>query len=254
MALELDRRQPWWSAPARWILGLTPRLLNPQELDLAGRLLYEVYFEEQGWDPPPNPSGLVADHARRALRDDFDDTALWYGLFQRQGRLVAIGRVLHRSRSGALELERYIDLPAELGPDLVEANRVAVRREHRRGASLGLLAALGEWTGRSLGAVGSVGAVTAKIADGPAGAYGWVKLGRTFRYHEQDPEPVQLVYYDLRRPALRRSAAALRILRRRLGKALRKRKQKATERETTAGAPPLPPGAPGDRKGRPSRG
>jgi len=168
-------------------------------VDGCRRLLYEVYYEEGGWDPPqPNASGLRANHERRRLEDQIDHEATWIGVIDRDGRLVATTRIIDRQSSGALEIERYIALPPDLeGAAVIEANRVAVRRSHRKTWALAIAQMMAISTARRHGARRSVGAASAKIAFGPAAAYGWRSTGISFRYHEDDPEPVHLIHCDL---------------------------------------------------------
>jgi len=186
---------PLWTIVGR-LIGLTAQVLQPEQLDEARRLLYEVYFEELGWDPPgPNASQLRADHDRRLLIDAFDDTAIWLGVYS-GGALIATMRLLERGER-PLEIEGHISLSRSLQTDTIEANRVAIRAAHRRGPALPLLHTLAGSVGRRLGARRSVGTTSASIAFGSAARYGFKTTGQTFRYHSTDPEEVCVVTYDL---------------------------------------------------------
>ncbi|MGB1014804.1 MAG: GNAT family N-acyltransferase, partial [Nannocystaceae bacterium] len=165
------------------------------EIPDAQRLLYEVYYEEQKWEPlQPNASQLRADHSQRRIVDDLDASAIWVGVFTK-GKLVGVTRILERTRMGRLEIERYVDLPASLLADrvVIEANRVAVLAKHRRTLTLAVLHTYCEWMGTRLGALRSIGTATEKIARGPARRYGWLATEVSFRYHPDDPEPVRVL-------------------------------------------------------------
>lgn len=183
-------------------LGLRLSVLDPQQVDAARALLYRVYFEEQGWDPPPNPSNLRADHAHRRFTDDFDHTAVWIGAFAGE-RLMGCLRILDPRRVGALELARYIELP-RLPGRVGEANRVAVARGHRRGAVTLLLSMAGAACARRMGMQQVLGTATERIYQRSARHVGWRSLGVQFRYHPSDPAPVRLLGFDLRWRALAR--------------------------------------------------
>lgn len=224
--------RPSWAQAAERLLGLSPRLLRSDEIELARGLLYDVYYREQGWEPlQPNASGLRADHERRRFADELDFVAVWVGLFARGGELVGVTRILERAALGRLEIERYQELPPELIRDrvVVEANRVAVRGSHRGQIALALLAIYCDWIARQLGADRSIGTASSRIVRGPARAYGWRPAGLSFRYHPDDPKPVELIYYDF-------DARHLRILGRWLALRLRRLVRRSRRRRAGRGA------------------
>lgn len=191
---------PWWGRVTTMLLGIRPRVLGDQELAHARALLYEVYFTEQGWVPAsPNPSGLVVDHAAEHFRDDLDVDAVWLGVFDRIGRLLGVTRFLERSALGRLEVERYVPLPKEVlaGGCLVEANRLAVRREARGSAAVLVLHLFAVSVARRRGLRRTVGTATPGGARSLVRGYGWRGTGLRFRYHPSDPEPVEVITFDL---------------------------------------------------------
>jgi hypothetical protein len=214
------RPHPWWVPLTRRFFGLTPRQLRSDELDMARELLYEVYFVEQGWDPPqPNASELHANHEQRRMEDRFDHEAIWVGVFDRGGKLVGTTRIIDRSISGCLELECYVSLPRELqGPRVVEGNRVAVYRAHRNKVALMCLSEYSVWLSRRRGAVRFVGAASRRVALGPANDLGWRHTGLEFRYHPEDPELVYVLRREFNEP--RRRRALFKIARRQFQRAL----------------------------------
>ncbi len=216
-------RPPWWANTAASISKLSPEILDSDGIHEATQLLYRVYTQEQGWDPPgPNPSELRADHRTARLLDAFTEDATWLGLRDRGGRLIATIRLIDRQRFDKLEIERYIDLPGELAKASMEANRVAVARSHRRSPALVVLQTLSCHVARQLGAKWSLATAYENIVMGPARAYGWEPTGHSFRYHPSDPEDVLVMRYDLR---LRHQAAVLgAVVRRRLTRVLRKKR------------------------------
>ncbi len=195
---------PTRPAPA-WLrlLARTQRMrlvhLNAQpERAEAGRLLYEIFVVEQGWDPPtPNASELRADHDTRRLTDRFDDVAIWLGLRDERGRLIATMRILWRDAPGALEIEGYTTLAPHLLTRAIEANRVVVARAHRGALPLAILHTYACCIGRAVGATQAIGTTRAEIAHGVARRMGWVPRGHAFRYHPEDPAPAHLISYDL---------------------------------------------------------
>ncbi len=175
-------------------MSLTTEVLeSPEE---AASLLYEVYFDELGWDPPgPNPSDLVADHAHRRFVDRYTDRAIWIGV-RRGDEVVGTSRLLRREPEG-LELEQYVDLPPSLLEGAVEVNRLAVREDVRSEPVLAMLYDHAYAIARSMGARCALGAVSEDSAYGVAYGFGWRPMGRTFRYHPTDPAEAHVVRYAL---------------------------------------------------------
>lgn len=199
---EGGRRRPRWAPIIAGTYGVEARLLDAAEVDGARRLLYETYYREQGWDPPPNASEVRANHETERFEDAFDGEAIWYGLVDRQKQVVGCGRIIDPARSGGLELERYVDLDPALLRGAIETNRVAVARAHRRGLALPALASLGAFAARqATTARYCIGTVKPRIADGVAKDHGWVRVGPRFRYDASDEDEVVVVRYDLSRGA-----------------------------------------------------
>jgi len=185
-----------WTGP---LLGRSLRVLSPGELDTARGHLYSVYFEEQGWSPAEgNPSGQRVDHATRRMVDDLDEGAIWVGVFDQDGAIVGVARIIDRDRFGVTELERYVDLPTSLsdGLAIVEANRLAVHAAHRSGLVLLLLQLGCAAVAQRLGAQRCFGAVTPHGAAKLVARYGWDLGGVSFRYAPDDPKPVEMIYCD----------------------------------------------------------
>lgn len=180
-------------------VGLFPEHLHDADsVREATELVYRIFYEELGWEPlQPNASELLADHDARRFRDRYDQHAIWVGVRDRRGSLVATMRVLDRGTLGKLELEEYFPLPLEMVEGAVEPNRVAVARDYRGTLIMALLFHHGCTIARRLGATHALGTNNRKIAYGIARRAGWKITGLSFRYHPDDPEPAHLVRYDL---------------------------------------------------------
>lgn len=199
-------RRPPWNAIAR-LYGWNVRRLDFDDIAAAQRLLYTVYFEEGGWQPPPNPSGLRADHVQRRFLDDFDHVAAWVGLFDRAGALAGVTRVIDPQRSGGLEITRYVGMPPLAAKRIGEANRVAIRADSRGTMAVTLLSLGGAWLARSIGLQYVIGSTNERVFERAARHHGWVRLGPVFRYHPSEPAPVVMMGFDLRTQALLRFGA-----------------------------------------------
>lgn len=170
-----------------------------EELD-AGALLYDVYCGAGGWTPPAgNPSGLRVEsrNGRSILTDDLASESHWVGCFS-GAELVATVRLLDAARQG-FEIARYRELPAWLsGADGLEVNRFAVRPGF---ASPDVGIALAEEVLARALASARRHLVTAVATPEPADrfvALGFQRVGPApFRYHEDDPGPVEALHLDL---------------------------------------------------------
>ncbi|MEX1366633.1 MAG: GNAT family N-acyltransferase [Nannocystaceae bacterium] len=190
---------PQWMRLLARPLGLYPEHLHDTDgVREATELVYRIFYEELGWEPlQPNASELLADHDARRFRDRYDRHAIWVGVRDRRGSLVATMRVLDRGALGKLELEEYYPLPLEMVDRAVEPNRVAVAREARGTIVMALLLHHGCAIARRLGATRALGTNSRTIAYGIARRAGWKITGHSFRYHPGDPEPVHVLRYDL---------------------------------------------------------
>lgn len=210
--------------------GLRVGVLRSDDLPAAQRLLYRVYFDELGWDPPrPNASNLRADHAGGRFVDDFDASAIWIGLFSAPQTLVGVTRLIDPALSGGLEIARYAATPAGLGERVGEVNRVALLPAWRNGPALALLWAAGAWGARRQGFDRVIGSVTARVFERSARHAGWRVVGETFRYHARDPDPVLPVAFDPRVLSVARVASGMmrHQVRRRLSKRRARQPSKA---------------------------
>ena len=173
------------------------------EVDQARNILFEVYHKEIGWHPESeNPSGLhVQIGAYGAmLVDKYDDTALWFGCFDRE-TLVAVHRS-HRAIDNNFELDAYKSVPPQFkDSESVELTRLAIRKEYRTvsPAFIVLLAEEFRYL-RESGIKYAFG--TAIMEGGPGKLYMKAGMevhdGLTFKYDEADPFEVSLLYYNFK--------------------------------------------------------
>lgn len=195
----MKHNMPWWTSLVATLTDITIRADLPSaEIDACRSLLYDVFFVEQGWDPPaPNASNVQANHDKRQFEDDFDSRAVWLGAFKNDGEIVAVMRVLDQQLLGKLEVERYVDFLRsyfEPASHLIEFNRFAAKKGFRHGAIVPLLQMLGCRVGKELGAQYVVTAISPSSARRVAMPHGWIPLDcPQFKYHESDPGEVQAI-------------------------------------------------------------
>lgn len=121
------------------------RILNDRDsINLAKRLLYEIYIGEMGWEfREDGPTGFRVDKDKQnkpILCDAFDESSIWFGAYK-EGELIGVTRAVQRNNSlGKLDIELY---PASQLPSmrrilqqkedhqLIEVQRGAVAKDHR---------------------------------------------------------------------------------------------------------------------------
>lgn len=177
------------------------RTLKPDEIVQAQTLLYEVYFLERSWQPEAgNPSSLHIRHAGDGLPgryvDDFDQHAIWLGVFAGP-QLLGIARVIDGQGSGGLEVARYCAVPAHLLYRAIELNRLAIRHSHRTSlvhTLLFMLASRVAWKLHSKNVLIAPATDFSRFMQ----RQGFLHSGISFKYHAEDPLPVDLLYYPVR--------------------------------------------------------
>jgi hypothetical protein len=155
------------------------RRLNKDQIIEAQCLLHDDYRYNQKWYLlPDNPSNLRYLDGR--LRDDFEDTAVWFGTFYK-GKIVATIRFIN----GDLEVSRYLDLPLPVGT--FEVNRLCVRKDFRGSLALPLVSFYSFVWGLINGYKTACTTFSPKLAKHFV-KLGWQDSGVRFRYHPSDKE------------------------------------------------------------------
>ena len=178
--------------------GFEFRPMNSKhEIREAQRLLYRCYKTESNWKiPHSNPSNIniYRSNSDHELTDDHSYEAAWFGAYNEK-TLIGCFRVLVN-----LELPKYIDLPSELQILSTELNRLAIESKYRkhRIITLMLLRTAFDYAF----SVGLVVYVTAENPE-PSGMFQRMGLIRydfePFKYHNTDPSPVDILFYDTRK-------------------------------------------------------
>lgn len=124
---------------------LHSRILNTnQEIDMARRLVHQVYVEEGKWHPSLNNlSGFEirkSTHSlERMLVDRFDNFSIWLGIFDgTRTEPIACGRISSRDQHGKLEIQYYSEQLMQLkqidmqhNPNMFLIGRSAILPEYR---------------------------------------------------------------------------------------------------------------------------
>jgi len=184
---------PWWIRQLGRAQGLRPAILGREDIDACRRILFRVFHEEIGWDPPTdNPSGLRADRATGRLVDDYDNEAVWFGAYRGEV-LVACCRVIPPHPRRPLEVARYTAIPAEILDGALESNRLAVLRGHRGGGTFALVVLILWWLARRHGVQRALITAEEPLSQKLYRPLGWDFTGVRFRYHPDDPHPCELL-------------------------------------------------------------
>ena len=86
-------------------------LSDIDSINLAKRLLYEVYIREMGWKfREDGPTGFRAEKDKQnkpILCDAFDESSIWFGAYK-EGELIGVTRAVQRNNFlGKLDIELY---------------------------------------------------------------------------------------------------------------------------------------------------
>lgn len=184
---------PWWIRQVGRVQGLRPAILGRDDIDACRRLLFRVFHEELGWDPPAgNPSGLRVERTTGRMVDDYDDEAVWFGAY-RGAALVACCRVIPPDPRRPLEVARYTAIPAAILDGALESNRLAVLRGHRGGGTFALVVLILWWIARRHGVQRALITAEEPLSQKLYRPLGWGFTGVRFRYHPGDPHPCELL-------------------------------------------------------------
>jgi hypothetical protein len=184
---------PWWIRQFGRVQGLRPVILGREQLDTCQRLLFGVFHEELGWDPPANnPSGLHLDRAAGRMVDDYDAQAVWFGAYRGE-TLVACCRVIPPDPQRPLEVARYTSIPANILDGALESNRLVVKRGHRGGGTFALVVLILWWIARQHGVQRALITAEEPLSQRLYRPLGWDFTGVRFRYHPDDPHPCELL-------------------------------------------------------------
>jgi GNAT superfamily N-acetyltransferase len=184
---------PWWILRFGRIQGLRPALLGREDIDACRRLLFRVFHEEIGWDPPAgNSSGLRIEPATGRMVDDYDEEAVWFGAY-RGATLVACCRVIPPDPRRPLEVARYTSIPAHILDGALESNRLVVQRGHRGGGTFALVVMILWWVARRLGVQRALITAEEPLSQRLYRPLGWEFTGVRFRYHPDDPHYCELL-------------------------------------------------------------
>ena len=167
------------------------------EVHEAQRLLYSCYVQERGWRIPDNTASeikVVKDRSGTRITDKYSEYAVWFGAYSGLD-LVGCFRVLPNKY---LELPGYTEIPNALADEAIELNRLAISSAYRkhRIITLVLLRVAFDYAFSQSKKV----YVTAEKKDL---SVLFQKMGlkrykyNSFKYHESDPQSVELLYYDI---------------------------------------------------------
>lgn len=175
-------------------------LTTEVEINQARNILFEVYYNEMNWRPDSdNASGLQIQIGPQGpmLVDDYDNTALWFGCFVDE-KLVAVHRS-HKATQEGFELDHYKSVPEQFKTsESVELTRLAIRKEYRTVSPVFIVLLAEEF--KFLRAQGIRYTFGTANMSGPGKLYtkAGMKLHETspFKYEENDPFEVAILYYD----------------------------------------------------------
>jgi hypothetical protein len=103
-------------------------LTASEEVDMARRLVYQVYVEEGQWRPSVNnPSGFEILKSPNSLPprliDRFDDYSTWLGIFDgTRVEPIACGRISSRDQHGKFEMQYYSERLTHLKQINIQSN------------------------------------------------------------------------------------------------------------------------------------
>ena len=172
-------------------------------IDKIGRFLYKTYVEEGRWqfgtDTPSMLRISTNKKGENILQDKFMESSIW-SLAVKNNDIVGCFRMID-GREGPIELFGYQErsstienLRTEEG--LIEVNRLALAKEFRgQNNYLQLLNGFDKWMKENDRTDQIVFSLPTNLVPHFGNFYealGYKKVGKTFKYEDNDPHPVQL--------------------------------------------------------------